>query len=54
MIAATGTTVIAMTVIAKYLKDDRKTMPIGFNSNLKLEEKNFAKNRPPLHLLFWK
>ena len=54
IIAATGTTVIAMTVTAKYLKYDRKAMPLGFNSNLKLEKKNFAKNCLPFHLLFWK
>ena len=54
MIAATGTTVIAMAVTAKYLKDDGKAMPLGFSSDLKLEKKIFAKNCPPFHLLFWK
>ena len=46
MIAATGTTVIAMAVTAKYLKDDGKAMPLGFSSDLKLE-KNFCKELSP-------
>ena len=51
MIAATGTTVIAMAVTAKYLKDDGKAMPLGYSSDLKLG-KRFLQRIVP-HFIFY-